>query len=106
MSHNLIPVQLQSTKLGQITNLNTTFLYGVSLSISLNLKLAPVPHRNSEMANRPFYPYGGHIELIRFKEYYRMPRGHKRIPFVFPSASRDRPFPEKYTVKDGFLILN
>ena len=26
-------------------------------------------------ANRPFYRYGGHIELIRFKEYYRMPRG-------------------------------
>ena len=27
------------------------------------------------LANRPFYQYGGHIELIRFKEYYRMPRG-------------------------------
>ena len=27
-------------------------------------------------ANRPFYRYGGHIELIRFKGYYRMPRGH------------------------------
>ena len=25
--------------------------------------------------NRPFYRYGGHIKLIRFKEYYRMPRG-------------------------------
>ena len=25
--------------------------------------------------NRPFYPYDGHIELIWFKEYYRMPRG-------------------------------
>ena len=24
--------------------------------------------------NRPFYRYGGHIELIRFKEYYRMPK--------------------------------
>ena len=23
----------------------------------------------------PFYRYGGHIELIRFKEYYGMPRG-------------------------------
>ena len=22
------------------------------------------------MFNRPFYRYGGHIELIRFKEYY------------------------------------
>ena len=26
--------------------------------------------------NRPFYRHGGHIELIRFKEYYGMPRGH------------------------------
>ena len=27
-------------------------------------------------ANRPLYRYGGHIEFIRFKEYYRMPRGN------------------------------
>ena len=39
--------------------------------------------------NRPFYRYGGHIELIRFKEYYRIPRGHERISFVFSSAFRD-----------------
>ena len=39
--------------------------------------------------NRPFYRYGGHIELIRFKEYYRMPRGHEHISFVFLSAFRD-----------------
>ena len=39
--------------------------------------------------NRPFYRYGGHIELIRFKEYYRMPRGHERISLVFSSAFRD-----------------
>ena len=25
--------------------------------------------------NRPFHGYGGLIELIRFKEYYGMPRG-------------------------------
>ena len=25
--------------------------------------------------NRPFYRYGGHIEFIRFKEYYGMPGG-------------------------------
>ena len=36
-----------------------------------------------------FYRYGGHIELIRFKEYYRMPRGHEHISFVFSSAVRD-----------------
>ena len=39
--------------------------------------------------NRPFYRYGGHIELIRFKEYYRMPRGHEHISFVFLGAFRD-----------------
>ena len=30
--------------------------------------------------NRPFYRYGGHIELIGFKEYYGMPRGHEHDP--------------------------
>ena len=39
--------------------------------------------------NRPFHRYGGHIELIRFKEYYRMPRGHEHISFLFSSAFRD-----------------
>ena len=38
---------------------------------------------------RPFYRYGGHIKLIRFKEYYRMPRGHEHISFVFSGAFRD-----------------
>ena len=38
--------------------------------------------------NRPFYRYGSHIELIRFKEYYRMPRGHEHISFEFSSAFR------------------
>ena len=36
----------------------------------------------------PFYPCGGHIELIGFKEYYRMPRGHERISFVLTSVFR------------------
>ena len=40
--------------------------------------------------NRPFYRYGGHIELIRFKEYYRMPRGHEHISLVFSSTFRDK----------------
>ena len=43
----------------------------------------------SSHINRAFYRYGGHIELIRFKEYYRMPRGHEHISFVFSSAFRD-----------------
>ena len=42
-----------------------------------------------ELVNRPFYRYGGHIELIRFNKYYRMPRGHEHISFVFSSAFRD-----------------
>ena len=36
-----------------------------------------------------FYRYGGHIELIRFKEYYRIPRGHEQVSFVFSIAFRD-----------------
>ena len=39
--------------------------------------------------NRPFYRYGSHIDLIRLKEYYRMPRGHEHISFVLSSAFRD-----------------
>ena len=33
-------------------------------------------------SSRPFYQYGNHIELIRFKEYYGMPRGMSRIPYT------------------------
>ena len=32
--------------------------------------------------NRPFYRCGGHIEFIRFKEYYGMPRGGSRSVFT------------------------
>ena len=32
------------------------------------------------LSNRPFYRYGGHIELIGFKEYYGMLRGHEHDP--------------------------
>ena len=56
-----------------------------------------------------FYRYGGHIELIRFKEYYRMPRVHEHISFVFSSAldgwlwifgcNNDSLFPEKYIIQ-------
>ena len=31
---------------------------------------------NAVTYNRPFYRYGGHIEFIKFMEYYGMPRGH------------------------------
>ena len=34
------------------------------------------------MYNRPFYRYGGHIELIGFKEYYGMARGMSTIRYT------------------------
>ena len=43
--------------------------------------------------NRPFYRYGGHVELIRFKEYYGMPggRGYEHYPLyslsIYPRFS-------------------
>ena len=43
--------------------------------------------------NRPFYRYGGHIELIRFKEDYRMPRGHELNSFVFSQPRPQGAFP-------------
>ena len=44
-------------------------------------RLCRPPHRHLSQvcimfAKRPFYRYGCHIEFIRFKEYYGMPRGH------------------------------
>ena len=35
---------------------------------------------NVSVKTVPFYRYGGHIEFIRVKEYYRMPRGHEHDP--------------------------
>ena len=80
------------------------------------------------LTNRPFYRYGGHIEFIRFKEYFGMPRGHGHDPIYslsiyarfsgqfflsFPrkdcngkknrcavfGRNNHRLFPEKYSVK-------
>ena len=53
-----------------------------SLNIPLNASL-------NILLNRPGYQYSGHIELIRFKEYSRMPRGHEHILFVLSSAFKD-----------------
>ena len=36
--------------------------------------------RKVTIENRPFYRYGGQIELIPFKEYYGIPRGHEHDP--------------------------
>ena len=79
--------------------------------------------------NRPFYRYSSHIELIGFKEYYGMPRGHVDDPvylhqylrgqffFKFPKKkivmgkkdrcavfgyNEDRLFPQKYTLEFPF----
>ena len=51
--------------------------------------LSHIENKGIRAGNRPFYRYGGHIESIRFKEYYGMPRGHKHISFVFSGAFRD-----------------
>ena len=45
--------------------------------------------KKRDPTNRSFYRLGGHSELIRFKEYYRMPWGHEHISFLFSSAFRD-----------------
>ena len=54
-------------------------------SQSLEDEVFQVPYE----ANTPFYRYGSYIELIRFKDYYRMPRRHKHISFVSLSTFRD-----------------
>ena len=38
--------------------------------------------RDKGVRNRPFYRYSGHIEFIRFKGYYGMPRGGTRSVFT------------------------
>ena len=56
-----------------------------------NVDSLPPGHMRSGLfrKNTPFYRYSGHIELIRFKEYYRMPSRQEHISFVFSSTSRD-----------------
>ena len=41
-----------------------------------------IKQKEKKICNRPFYQYGGHIEFIRFKEYYGMPRGHSLSIYV------------------------
>ena len=57
--------------------------------------------------NRPFYRYGGHIELIEFKEYYGMSRGHKHDPmysYQYLRAFRDN-FSFKFSYKNIVMGL-
>ena len=42
-------------------------------------------------SNRPFYRYGGHIEFLRFEEYYGMPRGAlAQGTSIWPCISREK----------------
>ena len=55
-----------------------------------------------------FYRYGGHIEFIRFKEYYGMPRGHLLSIYTRFSAKKrtSRYISDRYyTSKDGTTIF-
>ena len=56
---------------------HTTGLHSVSVSIETAVNTKVITNES----NRPFYRYSGHIELIQFKEYYRMARGHEHIYF-------------------------
>ena len=47
----------------------------MSCDIDVTMDFSKTSHSRR---NRPFQRYGGHIELIRFKDYYRMPRGHEQ----------------------------
>ena len=51
----------------------------LSFTQSLDVMRYLTTFSHSEI-NRPFYRYGGHVELIGFKEYYGMPRGHEDDP--------------------------
>ena len=64
-------------------------MYAINFSKMKQKCRAVIVYLTGMKINRLFYRYGGHIELIRFKEYYRMPRGHEHISFVFSSAFRD-----------------
>ena len=68
-----------------------------------------------QMANRPFYRYGSHIELISFKEYYGMPSGHKLDPiysfgiyarFSFLSSERKKKQLKLWTLRRNWYGLS
>ena len=61
-------------------------MFDVTYTLGACLLLCEVSKKSIRV---PFYRHGGHIELIRFKEYYGMLRGHEHISFVFSRAFRD-----------------
>ena len=76
--------------------------------LPLFFKFIKSTHLNALFSNRPIYRYGGHIEFIRFKEYYRMSRRNKHISFVFSSAFRDiffRKFSQNKILKGKKILV-
>ena len=64
--------------------------------------LSDSPVFGRQQKNRPFYRYGGHIELLRLKEYYGIPRGYEHDPIYllsiyvcFPDQFWSLSFPRK-----------
>ena len=55
-------------------------------------------------SNRTFYRFGGHIELIRFKEYYGMPRGHSLSIYGRFSDPKTENFTVHFTGKRQSLL--
>ena len=56
-------------------------------------------------SNGPFSRYGSHIELIRFKEYYGMPRGHGHDP-LYSLSIRNMVFPCIFLGKKVIIITS
>ena len=53
--------------------------------------------------NRPFYRYGSHIELLRFKEYYVLPMGHEHHP-LYALSIRNMAFTFNFSGKRRSLL--
>ena len=79
--------------------------------------MASAAKMSLKKVNRPFYRYGGHIELTRFKEYMGCPGSMSTIRYgaqylralmgkkdrrVVFGCNNERLFPKKYTVKFSF----
>ena len=86
---NISPPKLKKEVIGQLKPHFHLYLSSLVPTCDANANAKANDVHKSNANSRPFYRYGGHIELIRFKEYYRMPMGHEHISFVFSSAFRD-----------------
>ena len=59
-----------------------------------------------KITNRPFYQYGGHIEFIRFKEYYGMPRGHSLSIYAHFSGKKRTSMYISFLGKKAIVIIS